>query len=123
MPHPTYPSTPQIRRLHIVFIKPSKYDDEGYVMRHFRGVLPSNTLACLYGLTEEVKRQKILGEVEIDITLLDEAIHKILVAKFIKLDRRKDTKVVVCLAGVQTNQYPRARRIWRCNFAKPGSRF
>ncbi|MGH7595855.1 MAG: B12-binding domain-containing radical SAM protein [bacterium] len=108
MHHPTHPSTPQIRRLHIVFIKPSKYDDEGYVMRHFRGVLPSNTLACLYGLTEEVKRQKVLGEVEIDITLLDEAIHKIPVTKFIKLGQRKNTKVVVCLAGVQTNQYPRA---------------
>ncbi|MDZ7288317.1 MAG: radical SAM protein [candidate division KSB1 bacterium] len=108
MLHPTRQSTQKIRRLHIVFIKPSKYDDEGYVMRHFRGVLPSNTLACLYGLTEEVKRQKILGEVEIDITLLDEAIHKIPVAKIIKLDRRKDTKVFVCLAGVQTNQYPRA---------------
>jgi radical SAM superfamily enzyme YgiQ (UPF0313 family) len=91
-----------------VFIKPSKYDDDGYVMRHFRGVLPSNTLACLYGLTEEVKRRKVLGDVTIDITLLDEAIHKIPVAKIARRNRRKDTKVLVCLAGVQTNQYPRA---------------
>jgi hypothetical protein len=29
-------------RLTIVLIKPSKYDDEGYVIRHLRGVLPSN---------------------------------------------------------------------------------
>jgi hypothetical protein len=41
------------KRLTLVLIKPSKYDDKGYVIRHFRGVLPSNTLACLYSLTEE----------------------------------------------------------------------
>lgn len=111
--HSTHSSAPHIRRLHIVFIKPSKYDDDGYVMRHFRGVLPSNTLACLYGLTEEVRRQKILGEVEIAITLLDEAIHKIPVAKIARRNGRKDTKAVVCLAGVQTNQFPRAADLAR----------
>ncbi|MGH7492871.1 MAG: B12-binding domain-containing radical SAM protein [bacterium] len=108
MSHPTHPSPMPIRRLHIVFIKPSKYDDDGYVMRHFRGVLPSNTLACLYGLTEDARLRKVLGEIEIDTILLDEAIHRIPVEKIIKRNRRKDTKVVVCLAGVQTNQYPRA---------------
>ena len=61
MPRPTHPSAIPVRRLHIVFIKPSKYDDDGYVMRHFRGVLPSNTLACLYGLTEDARHLKVLG--------------------------------------------------------------
>lgn len=101
-------TTQKIRRLHIVFIKPSKYDDDGYVIRHFRGVLPSNTLACLYGLTEAVRRRRMLGEVQIKSTLLDEAINKIPVAKIAKYNRRNDTKVLVCLAGVQSNQYPRA---------------
>ena len=32
-----------IRKLHVYLIKPSKYDDEGYVIRYLRGVLPSNT--------------------------------------------------------------------------------
>ncbi len=41
-----------IRGLHVVLLKPSKYDDDGYVLRHWRGVLPSNTLACLYALTK-----------------------------------------------------------------------
>ncbi len=104
----THSSSSPLRRLHIFFIKPSKYDDDGYVMRHFRGVLPSNTLACLYGLTEEVRRRKVLGEIKIEVTLLDEAIHKIPVAKIVKRHQRRDTKAVVCLAGVQTNQYPRA---------------
>jgi hypothetical protein len=40
--------------LTLVPIKPSKYDDEGYVIRHQRGVLPSNTLASLCSLTEDL---------------------------------------------------------------------
>jgi radical SAM superfamily enzyme YgiQ (UPF0313 family) len=101
-------SPQRLQQLYIVLIKASKYDDDGYVMCHFRGVLPSNTLACLYGLTEEVKRRKLLGEVKIDVELLDEAIHKIPVTKIARRNCRKDTKVLVCLAGVQTNQFPRA---------------
>ena len=37
----------QPSRLHLFLVKPSRYDDDGYVVRHWRGVLPSNTLACL----------------------------------------------------------------------------
>jgi radical SAM superfamily enzyme YgiQ (UPF0313 family) len=50
----------------------------------------------------------LLGEVQIKTTLLDEAIHKIPVTKIAKLNRRRHTKALVCLAGVQSNQYPRA---------------
>jgi radical SAM superfamily enzyme YgiQ (UPF0313 family) len=96
------------KRMYVALIKPSKYDDDGYVIRHFRGVLPSNTLNCLYGLTEDARRRRILGDVKIDIELFDEAVHKVPVSKLARLNRRKGTKVVVCLAGVQTNQFPRA---------------
>ena len=51
-----------LRNLNVYLIKPTQYDDDGYVVRHWRGVLPSNTLACLAGLTEEVVKQKRLGE-------------------------------------------------------------
>src|SRR5512135_1561998 len=49
------------QKLRIVLIRPSKYDDEGYVIRHLRGVLPSNILACLSGLTEELREKRALG--------------------------------------------------------------
>jgi hypothetical protein len=39
-------------------IKPSRYDDEGFVVRHWRGVLPNNTVACLKGLTEEIRQRR-----------------------------------------------------------------
>ena len=41
----TIDSLPHVRQqFHFVMIKPSHYDDDGYVMRHFRGVLISHTL-------------------------------------------------------------------------------
>ena len=101
--------TGDIRGLHVVLLKPSKYDDDGYVLRHWRGVLPSNTMACLYGLTEDVKhRQALRKDLDISIELLDEAVQKINVAKIVRRSQRPGWKTVVCLAGVQTNQYPRA---------------
>jgi hypothetical protein len=52
----------EYKRLTIVLIKPSKYDDEGYGIRHFRGVLPGNTVACLCSLTENLNRRDTLGD-------------------------------------------------------------
>ncbi len=33
-----------------VLIKPSRYDDDGYVVQWWRSAIPSNSLACLNGL-------------------------------------------------------------------------
>ncbi len=98
-----------VKRLNVVLLKPSKYDDDGYVIHHFRGVLPSNTLACLYALTEDVKNRRVLGdEVEIRALILDETVQKINVRKIIRMGRKKGARTVVGLVGVQTNQFPRA---------------
>ena len=106
------PETPQ--RLNIVLIKPSKYDDEGFVIRHWRGVLPSNTLGCLYSLTEDVKRRNALGAgVEIDVEIYDETVQKIPVNRIIRSHRPGARKTVVGLVGVQSNQYPRAADLAR----------
>jgi radical SAM superfamily enzyme YgiQ (UPF0313 family) len=102
------------KRLTVVLIKPSKYDDDGYVIRHFRGVLPSNTLACLYGLTEDLKRRKTLGEdIEIRIKILDDTIQTIPVEKLVRSNRLPQNRTVVALAGVQSNQFPRAADLAR----------
>ena len=45
------PEARRYKTLRVVLIKPSKYDDEGYLIRFWRGVLPSNTLNVLHGLT------------------------------------------------------------------------
>ncbi len=102
------PQTKQYRTVHIVLIKPSKYDDDGYVIRFWKGVLPSNTLSVLNGLTEDVKRRGLFGDIEFAVDTFDETTEKIPVKKIVKWSRRPATKLIVCLVGVQTNQFPRA---------------
>lgn len=102
------------QRLTVVLIKPSKYDDEGYVIRHFRGVLPSNTLACLSSLTEDLKRRKALGHaVEIRVQIFDDTVQAIPCQKIIRSHQLPRNRTVVALAGVQTNQFPRAAGLAR----------
>ena len=98
-----------LRKLHVYLIKPSQYDEEGYVVRHWRGVLPSNTLACLAALTEDVVARKLLGEtLQVKLHLLDETVDKIPVKRVCRSQRGGHTRTIVCLVGVQTNQFPRA---------------
>ncbi|HEY3304658.1 MAG TPA: radical SAM protein [Candidatus Binatia bacterium] len=97
-----------IDKLRIVLIKPSKYDDDGYVIRFWRGVLPSNTLNVLHGLTEDVKQRRALGDIDLEVVTFDETAEKLPVKKIIRWSRRTGTKLLVCLVGVQTNQFPRA---------------
>jgi radical SAM superfamily enzyme YgiQ (UPF0313 family) len=98
-----------LKELHVYLIKPTQYDDDGYVVRHWRGVLPSNTLACMAGLTEDVVAQKRLGEsLQVKIHLLDESVDRVPVKHICRSQRGDNTKTIVCLVGVQTNQFPRA---------------
>ena len=102
------------KKIKIVLIKPSKYDDEGYVIRHFRGVLPSNTLACLSSLTQDVARRGLLGaETELEVELIDDTVQKVPVQKIIKSNRLPRRRTIVALVGVQSNQFPRAADLAR----------
>ncbi|MBL8204964.1 MAG: radical SAM protein [Blastocatellia bacterium] len=100
--------TKQPRRFCVVLIKPSHYDDDGYVIQWFRSAIPSNSLAVLYGLTQECAAQKILGEdVEFEIHAFDETNTHIQPAKMAALIKKAGDGVVM-LVGVQSNQFPRA---------------
>ena len=97
------------KRLHVIYIRPSTYDDDGYVLRYWRGVLPSNTLACLASLTQSVAQSGALGaDVAVTVNVYDDTVQRIPIRKIARLNRRPDTTVVVGFAGVQTNQFPRA---------------
>ena len=61
------------KRFSLVLIKPSHYDDDGYVIQWLRSAIPSNTLAVMNGLALDCKERRVLGDdVEIDITAFDE---------------------------------------------------
>ncbi len=110
---PLSPEARRYQRLRVVLIKPSKYDDEGYVVRFWRGVLPSNTLNVLHGLTADVARKRLLGDIEIEVDTFDETTQKVPVKKIVGWARQPATKLVVGLVGVQTNQFPRALDLGR----------
>jgi hypothetical protein len=58
--------------------KPSHYDNDGYVIRWWRGGLPSNSLACLYGIALECGERQVLGaDFDIDIDAIDETNWKV----------------------------------------------
>ena len=99
---------PRFKKFRIVLIKPSKYDDEGYVIRFWKGVLPSNTLNVLQGLTEAVKESCVFGDLKLEIVTFDETAESLPVRRIIRWNRRSSTKLVLGLVGVQTNQFPRA---------------
>ena len=104
------PAPADVRRIVVYLIKPSRYDDDGYVVRHWRGVLPSNTLACLDALTHDVAQRRLLGEhVWIETRLIDETVEKVRVRQIVHEARRGHARVIVGLVGVQTNQFSRAR--------------
>jgi radical SAM superfamily enzyme YgiQ (UPF0313 family) len=93
----------------VEIVKPSHYDDDGYVIQWVRAYVPSNSLACLFGLLEDARCRKVLGE-DVDIVLngYDECHTVIPVKKIIKRIRAASGGGWVMLAGVQTNQFPRA---------------
>ncbi len=101
-----------MKNLKIVFIRPSKYDDDGYVLRYWRGILPSNTLTCLESLTKSLAAKKVLGsDVEVSVGLHDDTVEPIPYKRIVRESRRKDTTLLVGITGVQSNQFPRATDI------------
>jgi radical SAM superfamily enzyme YgiQ (UPF0313 family) len=109
-PHPLATSTSITReRLAVVLLRPSKYDDDGYVIRHWRGTLPSNTLSCLNSLTEDAVQHGGLDDVDVEVEAIDEIVSRVRPARIARRLQRSGARVLVALAGVQTNQFPRAR--------------
>ncbi|MBV9288902.1 MAG: radical SAM protein, partial [Hyphomicrobiales bacterium] len=96
------------RRFLIVLIKPSHYDDDGYVIQWHRSTIPSNSLAGLYGLLKQCAAERVLGEdVEIEIEAYDEC-NTIIDIKGVAQRIRSAGDGLVALVGVQSNQFPRA---------------
>ena len=94
---------------HLVLIKPSHYDDDGYVLQWAHATTPSNTLAVLYGLALDCMEREVLGEgIEIRLHVLDETINRVHVDRLIRTIKADGGHGLVALCGVQTNQYPRA---------------
>src|SRR5436305_1637744 len=61
------------KRFCLILVKPSHYDDDGYVIQWLRSTIPSNSLAAVYGLARDCAERRVLGEdVAIEIHPFDE---------------------------------------------------
>src|SRR5712691_9828516 len=90
------------RRFSLVLIKPSHYDDDGYVIQWFRSAIPSNSLAVLHGLALDAKDRGILGpNVEWSMRAFDETNSRIIPEKIAKMIGSGPG--LVGLVGVQSN--------------------
>jgi radical SAM superfamily enzyme YgiQ (UPF0313 family) len=102
------------RRFQLILIKPSHYDDDGYVIQWLRALVPSNSLAVLYGLAMDAARRHVLGaNVAIDIIPIDETNTRVNPKKIIARFRCHSGLGLVGLVGVQSSQFPRALDIAR----------
>src|SRR5882757_6838816 len=96
-------------KFQLILIKPTHYDDDGYPITWMRSHIPSNTLAALYGLGADCQRREVLGpDVEIVIRPIDETNTRVRPDRMMAEIERAGGKALICLVGVQTNQFPRA---------------
>jgi radical SAM superfamily enzyme YgiQ (UPF0313 family) len=106
--HPTGADSAR-KHFRIVLIKPSHYDDDGYVIRWYRSPMPANSLASVYGLIDDCARRRILGsDTDIEIIAIDETNTRVRTDLIISDMRANNNFGFVGLVGVQSNQYPRS---------------
>lgn len=99
---------------HLVLLKPSHYDDDGYVIRWWRSGIPSNTLAALYALARDAGERRVLGpDVLLRISTIDETNTRVRVDRIVRMLARDGARSLIALVGVQTNQFPRAMDLAR----------
>ena len=96
------------RRFIVELIKPSHYDDDGYVIQWLRSWIPSNSLACLYAIAQDIAARRALGpDIRVEVNAYDECHTVIPVRRIVRRIKAADCGIV-CLVGVQSNQFPRA---------------
>jgi hypothetical protein len=92
----------------LTLIKPSHYDDNGYVIQWVRSAIPSNSLASLHALAADCAARQVLGpDVTIEIDVFDETNTRIKPSRIARRVLKADGGMVG-LVGVQSNQFPRA---------------
>lgn len=99
-----------VRRVVVVLIKPTHYDDAGFPYRFWRGVLPSNSLAVLNTLTRSALERELPSGVDVEVHLLEDGIRSQArqLRRLIRRFPEAGTRLIVGLVAVQTAQFPRA---------------
>ena len=96
------------QKFRVILIKPSHYDDDGYVIQWRRSTIPSNSLATVFGLLATCAEEQALGpDVDIEIEAYDEC-NSVIDVRSAAQRIKTAGAGFVGLVGVQSNQFPRA---------------
>jgi len=89
-------------------IKPSHYDDDGYVIQWWKASIPSNSLASLFAIVQDAAERRVLGDdVELTLDGWDEC-NTVISENRVARRITAAGGGIVFLVGVQSNQFPRA---------------
>lgn len=102
--------THETRRVVVILIRPTHYDDDGFPYRFLRGVLPSNSLAVLHTLTRAALDRILPANVAREIHVLEDGVarHAQQLGRLLRRFPEQGTQLIVAMVGVQTAQFPRA---------------
>jgi hypothetical protein len=92
------------RHFLLVMVKPSHYDDQGYVIQWLRSPIPANSLACLYGIADNLRQS---GDPGLELEAIDESNTRVRPGRIARAIGDAGGGMVM-LVGVQSNQFPRA---------------
>ena len=81
---------------HLVLIKPSHYDDDGYPIQWVKAAIPSNTLACLNALAEDARQRQVLGPaIDIRLHTYDESNQRVRPDRIIRRVRKEGGRALI----------------------------
>lgn len=98
----------------VVLIKPSRYDDDGYVVQYRRSVLPSNALSVLNALAEDCAGRRVLGPtVTIAVDAYEDLAGLPPVTTLIARIKKASAGGMVGIVGAHSSQFPRGADLAR----------
>src|SRR2546428_12456031 len=94
------------KRFCLILVKPSHYDDDGYVIQWFHSTIPSNSLAAVFGLARDCAQRHVLGEdIVIEIHPFDETNTRIRPERLARMIEHAGAGMVMFIGG-QSNHVP-----------------
>ena len=104
----------EAQELEFILIKPSHYDDDGYPITWWKGLIPSNTLAVMNGIGRDCADRQVLGPgIDIKVRTFDETNTHIVPSRIVRDLKRRGARALIGLVGVQSNQFDRAMDLAR----------
>src|SRR5207244_12794931 len=99
----------RIQQLVVVLVEVTKYDNEGYLIQFYKGVLPCNTLAAMWSLTEAAFASSALSGLRCRVIAFAERTMRggVNAGRVMAKCSARDTRLGVALVGSRRDVLPR----------------